>query len=84
MTTTSDLSESDFGTCETALIQLLYEDSYGLEAINDIRKKTPSKMFERLLNRHDVMVIVYLHYHVVASVFNNFFLRSDNCLLDVC
>ena len=83
MTTTSDLSESDFGTCETALIQLLYEDSHGLEAINDTRKKTPSKMFERLLNRH-VMVIVYLHYHVVASVFNNFFLRSDNCLLDVC
>ena len=60
MTTTSDMSESDFGTCETALIQLLYEDSYGLEDINDIRKKTPSQMFERLLNR-PVMVIVYLH-----------------------
>ena len=60
MTTTSDKSESDFGTCETALIQLLYEDSYGLEDINDIRKKIPSQMFERLLNR-PVMVIVYLH-----------------------
>ena len=60
MTTASDMSESDFGTCETALVQLLYEDSYGLEDINDIRKKTPSQMFERLLNR-PVMVIVYLH-----------------------
>ena len=37
----SDLSEADLGTCETALIQLLCKNSYGLDAINDIRKKAP-------------------------------------------
>ena len=37
----SDLSEADLGTCETALIQLLCKNSYGLDVINDIRKKAP-------------------------------------------
>ena len=52
----SDLSEGDLGTCETALLQLLCKNSYGLDAIDDIRKKAPSQI---VLNR-TVIAIVYL------------------------
>ena len=40
----SDLSDVDLRTCETALIQLLCKNSYGLDAINDIREKAPSQI----------------------------------------
>ena len=54
----SDLSEAVLGTCETALIQLLCKNSYGLDAINDIRKKAPLQI---VLKRIESLSMLIFH-----------------------